>query len=160
MHQPPIWQSSCLVLDIVLLGAFDWRELANELTGASYRDGSSEQANIPENPALVIQTANRACRTSNKFSKSMQKQLDYRYYFEIQAVQSTEDSKLVSTFSQIPLRDSEQVAAITWALARDSREASQEALSVLLSRIQKAAVWSFMRSLRQADPSEVQGIEE
>ena len=152
MHRTPIWDLPWFAIEVLLLGAFDWRELSNLLDSTRTRREKPE-----EHPVTVIRMAHRAAREKTSFARAVQRLLDFRYRTFLEAVRDSEAETLACTLGATCLGDADRVAGVTWALARDPRPGAEAALECLLARVHGAALWSFLRRPVASEESEAEG---
>lgn len=142
----------CLVVDVVLMGAYDWRELANLL--AQTGQSSQEGCRCSRGPARsAFRAAHAATHVEGPFSRLLERQLDYRFADLCALVAGSEPNEIVAHMADGGLEPSE-IPAMAWALARDPRPEVGALLNSLCEQVQQASLSAFFSSgsLSQGSP--------
>lgn len=141
-----------LAIDLVLLGSFDWRELALLLETQGLA-GTGEQRDCIDCAFGATRAAIVASRESPRFRRALARRMDLLAAAERARLALTPAAGIEACWVDLHRQPSEQVARCLWALGRDSRPEARRALEQLLARLHAAALWLFMRPPPVPDPS-------
>jgi hypothetical protein len=133
-----------LAIDLILLGAFDWRELTLLLQSQGLPVEPAERGCL-ECAFGATRAAILASRESPRFRRALARRMDLLAAAERAQLALTASGDLGQRLAGLHRRPSEEVVRWLWALARDPRPEAQEALGELLSKLHTAALWLFMR---------------
>lgn len=136
----------CLAVDVVLMGAFDWRELSNLLAQA----GQSADAgcSCSRGPARsAFRAAHAATHVEGPFSRLLERQLDYRFADLCAFVAASQPDDVVARMAGPGLEPAE-LPAMVWALARDPRPEIGALLSSLCEQIQQASLSAYFQATK------------
>ena len=138
----PISEIRCLAVDLVLLGCFEWRELANLLQQAGLPVPSCCADGLPR---AVLRQAHCATHRVCAFTRLIEHQLDFLNAQAMRKIGSSEACDLAKQFHRegIPAED---LPSVVWALAREPRTEFRPFLDDILHQAQFLALDNLLRS--------------
>jgi len=137
MHALPdrrIWNLDCLTVDLVLAGSFEWRELANLLTGAGLK--LCERKLDCQDSLYVFQIAHQVCHSENKLSVALENLISVRYREWIEFVRESESEQVYEYACGFKFEKKSKTCGLIWALATDLREPFVQLVRKLHQRFQ------------------------
>ncbi len=129
-----IWDLDCLTVDMVLAGSFDWRELANFLSGAGLKLCSSKLD--CQDSLYVFQMAHQVCHSENKLSVALEKLIFIRYRDWIEFVRESESEQVYEYACGFKFEKRSKTCGLIWAIATDLREPFSQLVRKLHQRFQ------------------------
>lgn len=142
-----IWDLSCVMLDLLLVGSFDSRELANLISGVPEADAMTSGCCIkalPENER-PIHVAHRLCHSNTPVARQIQRQLDLRYRTVMESCAALRPEELSRTHRSLHLHACPNAAAFLWALCRDRRSEVRAMAVGFTSRVQILALRDYCK---------------
>lgn len=133
-----IWQMPCDVIDVVLSGAFDWRELLNLLPEKARTRLECRSLS----PFCVTACAHRESHSDSLFSRCLEKQLDLRFA-EARADVTRRDVSALEDLMRSGIGRRSSVHLL-WALARDDRAEIRAMASPFAQQVRFAAYREFL----------------
>ncbi len=130
----PIWQLDCRVVDLALVGSFDWQELANLL--------SSQHAAMPECRCVVpvsdrvVKAVHDLCHRDGPVARLVQARLDRLHRAMIERVAEADAHALVDLALRGTFPAGAYLPGLVWAVFTDPRPPLRRALPTLLVRLQ------------------------
>ena len=133
-----IWQMPCDVIDVVLSGAFDWRELLNLLPKAVRARIDCRSLS----PCCVTACAHRESHEDGLFARCLERQLDLRFAETRADVAECDADGIADLMNKGIGR--RRAVHLLWAMARDTRDEVRAMASPFARQIRFAAFREFL----------------
>lgn len=144
-----IGQVPCLLLDLILRDAFEWRELHNLLPSEALEQRPRWRF-ADRDDRHVFARAHALCHQSHPVSRLLSRRLDATYREAMGNVARSSMSVLAGMCEALDLTRASDFAAFCWALHRDERRPVQQLLHAVASHVELL----FVERFAQAHPDE------
>lgn len=154
----PIWEVDCRIIDLVLLGTFDWQELHN-LLSARHPDAElpCESARVPV-ADLIVKRVHDLCHRDTDVSRAVAARLDRLHADAIAAVAAQEIVALGEQWMLGEIRPRPDLAGLAWALFTDPRPGLAPLRPTILLRMQYAWLRSFQQASQPSPQTPREGV--